>query len=42
MSPISAIVDMARTMANVTGSATTTVIVATREGAIEEPVQAAS
>ncbi|CAM4241561.1 dicarboxylate/amino acid:cation symporter [Erysipelothrix sp. HDW6B] len=42
LSPISAIVDMARTMANVTGSATATVIVATREGAIEEPVQAAS
>ncbi|QIK69749.1 dicarboxylate/amino acid:cation symporter [Erysipelothrix sp. HDW6C] len=37
LSPISAIVDMARTMANVTGSATATVIVATRQNAITEP-----
>lgn len=36
LSPISAIVDMARTMANVTGSATATVIVASRENAISK------
>lgn len=39
LSPISAIVDMVRTMTNVTGSATATVIVATRENAIDTSIQ---